>query len=89
MDAPTRRQKVSQRVLGDDAHLNRVARNAHVRLLHRQRLAARHTQLQLHQVQAGHRFGYRMLHLQASVHFQKREAARRARRRNSTVPALV
>ena len=32
--------EADQRVLGDRAHLNRVARNAHVHLLYRQRLAA-------------------------------------------------
>ena len=68
-----RRQEIVVGVLGADARLDGVAPHADLALLQRQRLAAGHTQLPLHQVEPGDGFGHRMLHLQSRVHLHEEE----------------
>ena len=63
--------KAVVRVFGVDPHFNGVAVEANVLLLQRQGFARCHAQLPLHQIEAGHAFGHRVLHLQAGVHFQE------------------
>ena len=55
-----------------------------------QRLARGHPQLRVHEVDAGHHLGHRMLHLQARVHLEEVEprSSPAPSSRNSTVPAL-
>ena len=71
-------QEVLRRVLGVQAHFNGVAVAAHLVLAQGQRLACGDAQLPFHQVQAGHQFGHRVLHLQAGVDFHEVEIAVRA-----------
>ena len=78
---------VKSLVLGAQAHLDGVALKPHLVLRQRQRLAARHAQLPLHQVQPGERLGHRMLDLQPGVHLHQEEISSSPSSRNSTVPA--
>ena len=55
----------------------------------RQPLAARDADLPVHQVEAGHHLGHRMLDLQPRVHLEEVERRRLSSSRNSIVPALV
>ena len=41
-----------------------------------QRLAHRHAQLHLHQIEPGHHLGHRMLHLQPRIHLEEVEVLR-------------
>ena len=78
-DGAGRRQPSCCRVLGDDAHFDRVPVRRDELLAQRQFLARRHPQLQLDQVDAGDRFGHRMLHLQAGVDLEEVDRADAAR----------
>ena len=64
-----------RRILGINARLHRVAGNAHLILLERQRLAGGDAELPFHQIEPGDGFGDRMLDLQARVHLHEPEAA--------------
>ena len=66
--------EVARGVLGVEAGLDRVAGAADVVLAGGQGLAGGDPELPFHQVEAGDRFGDRMLHLQAGVHLQEEEA---------------
>ena len=72
---PGIRQEIVVRILRVDAALDRRAAPRDVLLRERQPPAGRDLDLQPHQVEAGHQFRDRMLHLQARVHFQEVEAA--------------
>ena len=61
------------RVFGTQAHFDGVALQMHLVLRERQRLASRHADLPLHQVQPGEGFSHRVLHLQAGVHLHQEE----------------
>ena len=65
------RQEIIVRALGADASLDRMAMDAQLVLLPRQRLAERHAQLPFHQVQPRDRFRHRMLDLQPRVHLHE------------------
>ena len=61
-------------------------------LRERQRLAGGDEQLRAHEIEAGDRFGDRMLDLQARVHLEKIELGASSpspSTRNSTVPAFT
>ena len=75
VDPPRRGQKAVLRVLGIDARFDRRARAADLALLERQRLAGRDPELPFDQVEAGHRFGHRMLDLKPCVHLEEIEVA--------------
>ena len=65
-----------RRILGVDAALDGVAALREVCLRPRQRLAGGDEQLRAHQIDAGDRFGDRMLDLQPRVHLEEVERAR-------------
>ena len=67
-------QELRVGVFGADARLDRVAVDAQFVLQQRQRLARGHAQLPLHEVEAGDRFGHRVLDLQPGVHLHEKEA---------------
>ena len=60
------------RILGVQAHLDRGSVQLHLEV---DRLATRDPQLPLHEVDARHRFGDRVLHLDASVQLEEEELA--------------
>ena len=62
-------------VLGHQTGLDRVTARREFLLGERKHLPRRHRELQLHQVDAPHRLGDRMLHLQAGVHLEERDGA--------------
>ena len=62
-------------VFGAQAHLDGMPAETHLVLRDGQRLAGRHAQLQRDQVEPGHGFGHRVLHLQPGVHLHEVEAA--------------
>ena len=65
-------------------------RPADVGLAERQRLAGRHAQLQLDEVEPRDRLGHRVLDLQTDVHLEgKNRDGSSAAVMNSTVPAFV
>ena len=64
-----------RRVLGTDPRLNGGTGNAHVILTETELLARRNAQLPFDQVEAGHRFGDRMLDLQPGIHLHEEEFA--------------
>ena len=64
-------QKVGCRAFRIDTRFNGPAITRDIILSQRQRFAARHPQLPLHQIQPGDGLGDRMFHLQAGIHFQK------------------
>ncbi len=66
-------QEVVGWVFGVEPRLNGVPPRPHALLPPGQRLTGGDTNLPLDQVDAGHQFGDRMLHLQAGVHLQKVE----------------
>ena len=70
LDQPGLRHEAAVRVLGVDAHLDRVAVDAHVLLRERQRLAGRDADAGLHDVHARDHLGHRVLHLHAGVHLE-------------------
>ena len=70
------RQEAAGGILGIDPALDGVAALRQLLLPPRQRLAAGDPQLRPDQVDAGHRFGDRMLDLQPRVHLEKVEARR-------------
>ena len=63
------------RVLGAEAHFDRVPGDPDVVLRDRQVLAARDAQLQLDEIEPGDEFGHRVLDLQPGVHFHEVELA--------------
>ncbi len=70
------------RVLRIDAGLDRRPATDDLLLSQRQGLAGRDAELPLHEIEPGHGFGHRMLHLEPGVHLEKiigvrTEAARR------------
>jgi hypothetical protein len=71
--APQRQRPMG--IFGAQAHFDGVAAEADVGLRQRQRLAARHAQLPLDQVEPGDGLGHRVLHLQAGVHLHEEEVA--------------
>ena len=72
---PGGRQKVIGRVFGIQPHFNRMTVQRDLLLRDRQRLALGNPDLPGHQVEAGNRFGHRMLHLQPRVHLHKEKLA--------------
>ena len=88
---PGRGQEVVLRILGIDARFDRRAGAGDLALLERQRLPGGHPELPFDQVEAGHRFGHRMLDLEPRVHLEEIEVAglrpRDGSAMNSTVPA--
>ena len=75
VDQPGRGQKVVLRILGVDARFDRRAGATDLALLERQRLPGGHPELPFDQVEAGHRFGHRMLDLEPRVHLEEIEVA--------------
>ena len=65
-----------RRVLRVQPGLHRVPGEHHLRLGEGQRLARRHPQLLLDEVEPGHQLGHRVLDLQAGVHLQEEALAR-------------
>ncbi|MOA11190.1 hypothetical protein D3C78_1311200 [compost metagenome] len=60
-----------QRIFGINAHFNRCPLRRSLQRRPVQRIARRHLQHAFDQIQPGDTFSHRMLHLQASIHFQK------------------
>ncbi len=80
---PNAGQEAAIRVFGIDAVLDRPTIDADIVLRHRQLFAIGDADHLLDQVDAGDRFGHRMLDLQAGVHFEEVETlARRVLARN-------
>ncbi len=75
VEPAARRQESAGRVLGIEARFDGPAVEAHVRLREAERLAGRHPDHALDEVDAGDKLGDRMLHLQAGVHFEEIEVA--------------
>src|SRR5689334_16630120 len=73
-DAARRREELV-RVFGVDAALDRVATHLDLALRERQLLAGRDADLHLHDVDAGHELGHRVLDLHAGVHLDEVELA--------------
>ena len=65
------RQKPFGHIFGIKARLKRMAGDLQIFLRHWQRLARRHAQLPLDQIDAGDQFRHRMLDLQAGVHLHE------------------
>ncbi len=63
------------RILGIDARFDRRASAGNLVLLERQRLPGGDPELPFDQVEAGHRFGHRMLDLEPRVHLEEVEVA--------------
>ena len=80
-DPAGRGQKAALGILGIKPRLDGVAVDADLRLLERQFFAGGDAELPFDQIEAGDRFGHRMLDLQARVHLHEPEAVRRAARR--------
>jgi hypothetical protein len=68
-----RRQEAASGILGVDAHLDGVAVQPHVVLREGEPLTGGDPELLLHEVQAGHELGDRVLDLQAGVHLHEEE----------------
>ena len=62
-------------ILGVETRLDRVAARCHVALRERERLAARHAELPLHDVDAVHLLGHRMLDLEPRVDLEEVDLA--------------
>ena len=73
--AAGRGQEAAFRILGVDARLERPAVEPDVLLREGKRLAGGDADHQLHEVEAGHQLGHRMLDLQPRVHLQEVEIA--------------
>ena len=81
-DAAGRRHPARRRVLGDDSHLDGVAGRPPCRPESiGSGSPAATTQLQLDEIEAGHRFGHRMLDLQAGVDLEEGDRRPSARHR--------
>ena len=82
-DGAALRQEVLLRVFRTQSHFDGVTTLRATRidgvLRQRQRLAQRHAQLPLDQINADHRFRHRMLDLQARVHLHEVERAVRGK----------
>src|SRR5712671_2241438 len=78
-ERPGLRKKAVLRIFGIDAALDRVSTRGQLFLLPWQVAAGRDGELRAHEIDARHRFGNRMLHLKARVHFEKIETRRVAR----------
>src|SRR5439155_14714450 len=76
VDGAARGKKARQWILGNHARLDRMSVESDLRLRHWESFARGCAELELHQVQSGDRFGYRMLHLESGIHLQERELAR-------------
>jgi len=75
MREPARRgQEACRHVFGVEPGLESMACQLNLILDERQGLTACHPQLPFHQIQAGHGFGDRMLHLEPRIHFHEPEA---------------
>src|SRR5262249_58594931 len=72
-DQPGARAEAVRRVLRVDPALDGAAAMDDLLLTERQRLARRHADLLPDQVDAGHQFRYRVLHLNACVHLDEEE----------------
>ena len=70
-----RRRHERLRILGVDAAFHGVAGESHLALFEAQAGAGRNANLFLDDIDAGHHFGDRMLHLHAGVHFHEEEVA--------------
>ena len=79
---PARLGEEAARVLGVEAHLDRVAARLDAQV---ERLAAGDADLLLDEIEAGHRLGHRVLDLDAAV--QLEEVNARPSSTNSAVPA--
>ena len=75
-----RRQEAALGILGIKPRLDGVAVERHCVLRQRQLLAGGDAELPFDQIEAGDRFGHRMLDLQPRVHLHEPEAVRRAAR---------
>ena len=71
VDTPRRGQKAMLRVLGVDARFDRRAGAGDLALPKGQRLPGGDPKLPFEQIEAGHRFGYRMLDLKPGVHLEE------------------
>ncbi|MNI33272.1 hypothetical protein D3C81_1069230 [compost metagenome] len=70
--------EVFQRIFGIDTHLNRCPLRWALQRRPVQRIPRRHLQHAFDQVQPGHTFSHRMLHLQTGVHFEEIKLVARA-----------
>ena len=71
---PGLRKKSISRIFGIHGALDRVSAHGQSRLCPGQPAAGRDGELCAHEIDAGNRFGDRMLHLKARVHFEKVKA---------------
>src|SRR6266403_2825676 len=74
-EAADRRQKVARRVLGINPRLDRPAGQLDLCLGEGKRLAGRHPDHQLDEIETGDELGHRMLDLEPGVHLEKVEIA--------------
>ena len=72
-DQAGRRREVTGRIFGVDAAFDRVSARRHPVVCQRDLLPARDSQLFLHEIDAPHHLGDRMLDLQARVHLEEVE----------------
>src|SRR5208337_1269786 len=70
-------REAAPRVLGIETRLDSVAANRRHLFLRRKRAAARHFDLQPHEVEARHALGHGVLDLEARVHFEEKELSGR------------
>jgi hypothetical protein len=89
LDLARRRRELAERILGVEAHLDRMAARLDRVELGTERFALGDRELGDDDVEAGDHLGDRMLDLQPGVHLQEVEACRTQSSRNSHVPALV
>ena len=73
--SPNRRCKITVRILRINAAFDRPAVELQIALFERKRLARRHADHLLDQIDTGNKFGHRVLDLKARIHFQEIEAA--------------
>ena len=83
------RQEIPVRVFGVNAAFNGPAIEFHIRLPQGQFFSGRHADHLFHQVYACHKFSNGMLHLQAGVHFEKKERAVLTRHKFHRASAVV
>ena len=75
LQPPDGRREIALRALRIDPRLDGPAVEADILLAEGERLARRHAQHLLHEVEAGHHLGHRMFDLEAGVHLQEVEIA--------------
>ena len=70
-----RKEGAASWILGVNPDLDGMSGNSHLTLTKRERLSGRDEKLLFDEVEAGHQFGHRMLHLETGVHLQVVEGA--------------